>query len=171
VTFPLQKYTVCSQDIRKRDVCELYLRNRYNYEDYWFLGATRRRGWSRHYVTCRKVTGSISDEDIRFLDIPHNSSSTMALGSTQPLIKMSTRNISGVNGRPAPSVILMFRKSWSLDVSKPYGSPRPGRYLACGHSTGDRGSRLIRTVGEYPPKYSASERERERERDVGTSQR
>jgi hypothetical protein len=36
-----------------------------------------------------------------FFNLPNSSSSTMALGSTQPLTKMSTRNTPGVKGRPA----------------------------------------------------------------------
>jgi hypothetical protein len=42
----------------------------------------------------------------------------MALGSTQPLTKMSTRNLPGDKGRPA-------READSLDVSEPYGPSRP----------------------------------------------
>jgi hypothetical protein len=49
-----------------------------------------------HYATSRKVTGSIPDEVIGiFFNLPNPSSRTMALGSTQPVTKMSIRNLPG----------------------------------------------------------------------------
>jgi hypothetical protein len=47
----------------------------------------------------------------------------MALGSTQPLIEMSTRNLPGGKGRSA-------HKADNLDVSQPYGPPRPATGVA-----------------------------------------
>jgi hypothetical protein len=54
------------------------------------------------YLHCsRKVAGSIPDEVIGLFNRPNPSSRTMALGSTQPLTKMSIRNLPGGKRRPA----------------------------------------------------------------------
>jgi hypothetical protein len=55
----------------------------------------------KHYATCRKVAGSIPDEIIGFFILTDPSSHIMALGSTQPLTEMSTRNLPVSKGRPA----------------------------------------------------------------------
>jgi hypothetical protein len=47
------------------------------------------------------VAGSIPDEVIGFFSWPNPSSQSMALGSTQPLMEMSTKNLPGGKGRPA----------------------------------------------------------------------
>jgi hypothetical protein len=52
-------------------------------------------------ATSRKVAGSIPDEVIGFFNWPNPSSRTMALGSTQPLTEMSTKNLPGGKGRSA----------------------------------------------------------------------
>jgi hypothetical protein len=45
------------------------------------------------------VAGSFPDEVIGILNWPNPSSRIMALGSTQPLTEMSTRNVPGGKGR------------------------------------------------------------------------
>jgi hypothetical protein len=60
----------------------------------------------RHYDENRKVGGSIPDEVIGFFKWTNPSSSTMALGSTQPLTEISTRNLPGGKGWPARKVDL-----------------------------------------------------------------
>jgi hypothetical protein len=56
--------------------------------------------WEHAVATSRKVAASISDEVIGFFNCSNPSSRTMTLGSTQPLIEMSTRNLPGGKGRP-----------------------------------------------------------------------
>jgi hypothetical protein len=65
-------------------------------------------------------------------NVSNLSSRTMALGSTQPLTEMSTRNIPGGNGRPAGKADNltaisepMSGKCGILDVSQPYGPSQP----------------------------------------------
>ena len=48
----------------------------------------------RHYATSRKVTGSTPDGVIGIFYLYNPSGRTIALGLTQPLTEMSTRNIS-----------------------------------------------------------------------------
>jgi hypothetical protein len=63
-------------------------------------GCMQYRSWLRQYATSQNVAGSISDEVIGFFNWPNPSSRTMALGSTQPLTEMSTRNLPGGKRRP-----------------------------------------------------------------------
>jgi len=58
---------------------------------YW---GTRWRIWLRHCATSRKVAGSIPDGVIGICHWHNPSCRTMALGLTQSLTEMSTRNIS-----------------------------------------------------------------------------
>jgi hypothetical protein len=48
-----------------------------------------------------KVAGPIPSEAIGFFNLPNPSSRTMALGCTQLLTEMSTRNLTGYKGWPA----------------------------------------------------------------------
>jgi hypothetical protein len=54
------------------------------------------------YATSRKAAGQIPDEIIEFFNWPNPSSRNIILGSTQPLTEMSTWNLPGGKGRPAP---------------------------------------------------------------------
>ena len=56
--------------------------------------------WLRRCATIQTVPGSIPDGVTGFFNDIFHSDRTMALGSTQPLVKMSTRNIpAGKDGR------------------------------------------------------------------------
>ena len=55
---------------------------------------TRWRSWLRHSATSRKVLGSICDGVIGIFHRRNSSGRNIAVGLTQPLIEMSTRNIS-----------------------------------------------------------------------------
>jgi hypothetical protein len=64
---------------------------------YWHSFASCRHRMRIHSSSLsRKVAGSIPGEVVAFFNWPNPSSRTMALGSTQPLTEMETRN-----GRPA----------------------------------------------------------------------
>jgi hypothetical protein len=59
----------------------------------------------KHYATGQKVAGSIPDKFIGFFNGPNPSSCTMALGLTEPVTEMSTRNLLvGAKGRPVQKV-------------------------------------------------------------------
>jgi hypothetical protein len=75
--------------------------------------------------------GSILDEVIGFFNSPNLFSRTMALGSTQPLTEMSTRNFPAGKGRlvrkadnSPQSLRRLSRKCGILDVWQSYGLPQ-----------------------------------------------
>ena len=88
------------------------------------------RSCLRYWAMSQKVAGSILDGVGIFWHNP--SSHTMALGLTQPLTEMSTRNISwgwrqAVHRSWQPSTF-MCQLSWNLGAStswNPQGLPRP----------------------------------------------
>jgi hypothetical protein len=57
-------------------------------------GGTQWRSWLKNCATSQRVAGSIADGVIEIFHCHNPSGRTMALGLTQPLTEMSTRNIS-----------------------------------------------------------------------------
>jgi hypothetical protein len=68
----------------------------WNNIEFWCsnIWISRWRSWLKHCATSRKVAGSIPDGVIVIFQLHNPSGRTVALGSTQPLTEMSTRNIS-----------------------------------------------------------------------------
>ena len=88
----------------------------------------RWRSWLRHCTTSREVSGSIPDGVIWIFHWRNPSDRTMALGSTQPLTEMSTRNIhweakaAGAYGwQPYHLHVPTVLKSGSLSLLEPLG--------------------------------------------------
>jgi len=85
------------------------------------VGGTRWRTLLMHYPTSPKVAGSIPGGVNGIFHWHNPSGRTMALGLTQPLTEMSTRNIFWVYRRPvlrADNIIaLMCRLSWNMRAS------------------------------------------------------
>jgi hypothetical protein len=70
----------------------------------------------------------------------------MALGSTQPLTEISTRNLpegKGWTARKANNLVDICEPIWSLDVSRPYGPPRPDTGIALPLKKADHSGRAI----------------------------
>jgi len=59
-----------------------------------FFSGMRWRSWLRHCATSQQVVGSIPDGVTGIFHWQNPSGRTKALGLTQPLTEMSTRNIS-----------------------------------------------------------------------------
>jgi hypothetical protein len=78
------------QTAKFRTYFSLYFIKYTAYKSYW---GTRYRSWLSHYGTSRMVAGSIPDEAIGLFNLPNPSNRTTALGLTQPLTEMSTRNL------------------------------------------------------------------------------
>ena len=98
-------------------------------EWYYFYGGTRWRSWLRHCVTSRKVAGSIPGGVIGIFQWHNPSGRNMALGSTQPLTEMNTRNISrGKGGRRVGLIILPFS---CADCHEIWDPQFPGTLRAC----------------------------------------
>jgi hypothetical protein len=91
------------------------------------LGGPRWRRWLRHCVTNRKGAGSIPDGVVGIFHWHNPFGRTMALGSTQPLTEMSTRNIS-CGGKGGRSVGLTTLPPSSADYLEIW---TPKRLQAC----------------------------------------
>jgi len=92
------------------------------------VGGMRWRSWLRHCATSRKFAGSVPDVVIGIFHCHNPSGCTMALGLTQPLTEMSTRNISwgvkaaGAKGwQPYHLHVPIILKSGSLNLLEPSG--------------------------------------------------
>jgi hypothetical protein len=83
---------------------------------------TRQRIWLRHYVTGWKVAGPIPNEITGFFNWANPSSRGKALGSVQPLTKMSTRNLPGGKGsrcvRLTTSQAYVSRYIWNKETMR-----------------------------------------------------
>ena len=115
-------------------------------------GGTRWRSWLTHCATSRKVAGSIPDVVTGIFHWHNPSGSSMALGLTQPLTEMSTRNISWGRWSSRPMhkshnhTTFMCRMSWNLGASISWNSQvlsRPVMGLLYLYVKGS-GSHLIR---------------------------
>ena len=82
---------------------------------------TRWHTWLRHCATSEKVEGSIPDGVIGIFHRHNPPSRPMALGSTQPLTEVSSRNISwgGKGGRCVRLITLPPSCADCLEIWKP----------------------------------------------------
>jgi hypothetical protein len=100
------------------------------------------RSWWKHCATNQKVPASIPDGVVRIFHWHNPSGRTMALGLTEPLTQMSTRNISWGRGKGGWCVGLTTLPPSCADcleilVPQPPGTLRacPGQYKDCFTST------------------------------------
>jgi hypothetical protein len=89
---------------------------------------TRWRSWLRHWAIHREITGSIPDGAIEIFHWHNPSCRTMALGLTQPLTELSTRNISwrvkaagALGWQPCHLHVPIVLKSGSFNLLEPSG--------------------------------------------------
>ena len=83
----------------------------------------RWRRWLRHCTTSLKVAGSIPDDATGIFQWYDPSGCTVALGLTEPLTEMSTRNVLWLVRRADNLTTFKCRLSWNLGA--------PGPALAC----------------------------------------
>ena len=93
-----------------------------------------KRSWLKHRTTSWKVAVLIPKGVIGIFHWHNSSSRTMALGSSQPLTEMSTRNISWGKGSPYVGLITLYvatvLKSGSLKHLKPSGPVQASNGIA-----------------------------------------
>ena len=93
------------------------------------MGGMRWRSWLRHCAKSLKVAGSIPDGVVRIFHWHNPSGRTMALGSTQPLTEMSTRNISWGKGDRCVGLRTLPRSC--ADCLEIWEPQPPGTHRAC----------------------------------------
>jgi hypothetical protein len=78
----------------KDRICRKSYNVLWKYMIYIYVWGTALAQWLRRCATNRKVAGSIPNGFIGIFHLHNPTDRTMALGSTQPLIEVSTRRIS-----------------------------------------------------------------------------
>jgi hypothetical protein len=81
--------------------CSTHFCNRVSPDWVLLEGVTRYRRWLSHYATSRNVAVSIPDEDSSFFNWPNSSGLTVALGSTESLTELTTKNVPGATDESA----------------------------------------------------------------------
>ena len=96
-----------------------------------YFGGTRCRSWLTHCARSRKFAGSIPGGVIWIFHWHNPSRRTMALGLTQPLTEMSTRNISWGGGKEGRRVGLTTLPPSCADCLEIWKPQHPGTLRAC----------------------------------------